>query len=533
MHPAHFRLPIPLFVLLLSSLGQFGCGAAGSAEPEDGPGGCREGASRCNALVRQTCSADGIWLDAETCESGCSAGACTGGACELGTLRCDGRVPLVCGEDGWNQGATCAFACIEGQCTGVCEPGRARCEGRVPQSCSAAGEWVGGEPCEFACGGGACTGVCVPGEHRCASGTSVETCDATGTWQRSACAQLCSPQTDACACAPGYDGDGVDCEPIDFCRAPHGGCSPRATCTQVGTTPSCACNVGTIGDGFSCAYEPVRVFDEGFDDIRRLTAPNWLLANRSTPVGITSWFQENLQTPGPFNSFDGAANSFIAANFNNTSGSDGTISSWLASPPVPFGARASISFYTRSSSGAERWADRIEVRLCTEMPCDVPNDPDVGNYTTLLGSVNPTLVADGYPDVWTKFEFTNANGIPYSGEGRVAIRYYVTEAGHEGVNSDYIGVDRFVGAVSTPSYTVGGWVGGLNGSVVLWLNGSEQLTVAANGSFRFPRRMDGGTPYSVRIYAQPAGQLCTVAAAAGTIGTADVDDIQVACERSR
>lgn len=48
-------------------------------------------------------------------------------------------------------------------------------------------------------------------------------------------------------------------------------------------------------------------------------------------------------------------------------------------------------------------------------------------------------------------------------------------------------------------------------------------------SFRFPRRLDGGTPYSVRVYAQPASQLWTVAGAAGTIGMADVGNVQVAC----
>ncbi|WP_169788852.1 choice-of-anchor J domain-containing protein [Vulgatibacter incomptus] len=479
--------------------------------------------------MTQSCDEDGAWHDGVACEFGCRAGNCIGpSACELGTVRCQGRVPQRCGEDGWHEGAACEFACSEGQCTGVCVPESSRCDGLVPQRCSEVGAWVGGEACDFACSAGACTGSCVPGEHRCADGTTVETCGASGTWQRSACPQLCSDQTDACACAPGYEGDGTVCTPIDFCSAPNGGCSPRARCTQVGTTPSCACSGGTTGDGYSCTYEPTRIFDEGFDDITRLAPANWLLANRSDPRGTTSWFQgANVQALGPFDSFDGPPNSYIAANFNNTMFHDATISSWLATPTVPFGSRASISFYTRSSNLAP---DRIEVRLCTALPCFLPDDADVGSYTTLLGSVNPTLEANGYPGVWTKFEFTNANGIPYSGEGRVAIRYYVTDAGHSGANSDYIGIDRFVVSFATPSYTVGGSVGGLtSGSVVLWLNGRDQLTVSANGSFRFPRRMDGGTPYSVRVYAQPDDKRCTVAGAAGTIGVADVGNVRVTC----
>lgn len=560
MHAASFRRPIPLFVLLFSAWGLLGC------EPD----GCREGESQCDGHVRQTCSDHGTWLSAETCDSGCSEGRCTGvcepgasrcqgfvpqscgedgawhdgatcdfgcragvclDACELGALRCDGLIPQVCGEDGWHEGAACEFACNEGLCTGACVPGSSRCDGLVPQNCSEEGAWVGAEACAFACSAGACTGACVPGEQRCADGTTVETCSANGTWERSACPQLCSDQTDACACAPGYVGDGTVCTPIDFCSAPNGGCSPRATCNQVGITPSCVCNVGSTGDGYSCAFTPTRVLDEGFDDITRLAPADWLLANRSVPVGIRSWFQgDGLQAVGPFDSFDGVANAYIAANFNNTQGVDATISSWLASPPLPFGARASISFYTRSSDGDTRYADRIEVRLCTTLPCFLPDDAGVGSYTTLLGTVNPTLVANGYPDVWTRFEYTNSDGIPYSGEGRVAIRYYVTDAGHSGENSDYIGVDRFVAAFATPSHTVGGSVRGLtSGTVVLWLNGREQLTVAANGSFRFPPRLDGGTPYSVRVYAHPAGQVCTVTDHAGTIGVADVSNVKVTC----
>jgi len=35
----------------------------------------------------------------------------------------------------------------------------------------------------------------------------------------------------------------------------------------------------------------------------------------------------------------------------------------------------------------------------------------------------------------------NASGIPASGSGRIAFRYFVTDAGTSGDNSDYIGID--------------------------------------------------------------------------------------------
>jgi len=493
-------------------------------------GVCAPGSATCDGAVPQTCGDDGTWRSGQACALGCSDGACID-ACELGTVRCQGLVPQVCGEDGWHEGAACEFACHEGQCTGVCAPGASRCDGLVPQTCSDAGAWVAGQACDFVCRAGACIGRCVPGSHRCADTFVVENCDANGAWRPSTCSYFCSDLIDACACPTGFEGDGAICTPIDFCSAPNGGCSPRATCSQNGTLPSCVCDIGTTGDGYSCSFAPTRVFDEGFDDITQLASSNWAIANRSEPRGNDSWFQGvSVQAGGPFDSYDGSPNSFISANFNSAQGNDATISSWLASPSVFFGPRAAVSFYTRSSSGTPRYADRIEVRLCSTMPCYLPDDAGVGSYTTLLGSVNPNLVADGYPDTWTKLEFTNAEGIPYSGEGRVAIRYYVTDAGMSGANSNIIGVDRFVGAFATPSFTVGGSVAGLtSGSVVLWLNGREKLTVAANGSFRFPPRLDGGTPYSVRVFAQPNGHACTVANASGIIGAADVGNVQVNC----
>jgi hypothetical protein len=50
-------------------------------------------------------------------------------------------------------------------------------------------------------------------------------------------------------------------------------------------------------------------------------------------------------------------------------------------------------------------------------------------------------------------------------------------------------------APSTTSYTVGGTVTGLTGSVVLQDNGSANLTVTANGTFIFPTTITSGSAY--------------------------------------
>ena len=78
------------------------------------------------------------------------------------------------------------------------------------------------------------------------------------------------------------------------------------------------------------------------------------------------------------------------------------------------------------------------------------------------------------------------------------------------------------------SYSIGGTVSGLAGTMVLQNNGANNLTVAANGPFTFAGQVTHGAPYSVTILTQPAGQVCSVANGAGT-ATANVTNVAVTC----
>ena len=95
------------------------------------------------------------------------------------------------------------------------------------------------------------------------------------------------------------------------------------------------------------------------------------------------------------------------------------------------------------------------------------------------------------------------------------------------------------GAPSTASgsgsatYSVGGTVSGLSGTVVLQDNAGDSLTVRANGSFTFATRLTAETPYAAAVGTNPAGQACTVANSTGTIGSANVTTITVICANVR
>ena len=180
---------------------------------------------------------------------------------------------------------------------------------------------------------------------------------------------------------------------------------------------------------------------EGFDDITTLPTKGWVLTNRSQPLGTTGWFQGN---PTTFPAQSGATNSYIGANFNNTTGATGVISNWLITPNRTFSNGDTISFYTRIPDSATEFPDRLEVRLSTNgASTDVGTTAtSVGDFTTLLLSINPNLQTGVYPKAWTQFTIT-ISGLAAPTSGRIAFRYFVTGAGPSGDNSNYIGIDTF------------------------------------------------------------------------------------------
>lgn len=79
------------------------------------------------------------------------------------------------------------------------------------------------------------------------------------------------------------------------------------------------------------------------------------------------------------------------------------------------------------------------------------------------------------------------------------------------------------------TYTVGGTVTGLDGSVTLSKNGAAPITVSASGSFTFNDPAATGSTYSVAIASLPSKQNCVLTNAQGTVTTANVVSVGVAC----
>ena len=81
------------------------------------------------------------------------------------------------------------------------------------------------------------------------------------------------------------------------------------------------------------------------------------------------------------------------------------------------------------------------------------------------------------------------------------------------------------------TYSVGGTIAGLSGTVVLQNNGGDNLSVSSNGAFAFNVTLQPNAPYAVTIATQPANQVCTIKNGSGT-ASASVTNIIVACSLS-
>jgi hypothetical protein len=80
------------------------------------------------------------------------------------------------------------------------------------------------------------------------------------------------------------------------------------------------------------------------------------------------------------------------------------------------------------------------------------------------------------------------------------------------------------------SYTIGGTVSGLTGSVLsINNNGGDTISTSANGAFTFDQPLGTGSTYSVTVSAQPPGQTCLVTNGSGTVANSNVTNVQVTC----
>jgi hypothetical protein len=85
---------------------------------------------------------------------------------------------------------------------------------------------------------------------------------------------------------------------------------------------------------------------------------------------------------------------------------------------------------------------------------------------------------------------------------------------------------------TTQAFTVGGQISGLGPnapSAVLEDNNGDDLTVSTTGSFTFKTPVLSGAGYSVTVKTPPPGEVCSVSAGSGTVGSGAVTNVVVSC----
>ncbi len=186
-------------------------------------------------------------------------------------------------------------------------------------------------------------------------------------------------------------------------------------------------------------------FVEGFNG---LSLPaGWSTTNLSTNnatgqpwrtgTAITNGVGEVVVTP-----FEGAG--FALVDFTSIGTGAGTINSWLFSPVILNIANGDrFTFFTTTAPDSV-YPDRLELRLnSANTGTNVgATTTSVGDFSITLATVNPSLAVGGYPETWTRITGT-VSGLAAPANGRVALRYFVTDGG-TGANSNIIGVDSFV-----------------------------------------------------------------------------------------
>ncbi len=185
---------------------------------------------------------------------------------------------------------------------------------------------------------------------------------------------------------------------------------------------------------------------EGFANVPALFGAGWVQVNNSSPAPDEATSLKGFdQGFAPyFAAQAGAAGEYAQVSWRSTTSlGTGTISNWLITPVLNLSNGVQVTFYTRTFSSPH--ADRLQVRMSTNGASTNVGTlaTDVGDFSTLLLDINPTLVAAGFPAAWTQQTVT-LSGIASPTAGRLAFRYFVTGAGAgngPNANGNYVGID--------------------------------------------------------------------------------------------
>ncbi|WP_435465983.1 hypothetical protein [Variovorax sp. GB1P17] len=199
----------------------------------------------------------------------------------------------------------------------------------------------------------------------------------------------------------------------------------------------------------------------------------------------------------------------------------------------PTGQTCSLAAGTGAGSGVTANIDNIRIVCST-------NTYSIGGTVAGLASGQQVKLLNNSGDalaVNANGSFSFATPVAYNGSYAITVGTQPTGqtcsvAGGSGSGSEVTANINTVQIVcSTNTYSIGGTVSGLvNGRQVTLLdNGSDALTVTADGSFGFKTPIAYNGSYSVTVGTQPLRQECAVSGGGGNGIAANVSNVSVSC----
>ncbi|MGY6586707.1 MAG: hypothetical protein ACXIUB_00315 [Wenzhouxiangella sp.] len=178
-----------------------------------------------------------------------------------------------------------------------------------------------------------------------------------------------------------------------------------------------------------------------------------------------------------------------------------------------------------------------------QVTCETDRFTIGGELSGLVAGAELVIQLNGHDDL----TLTTNGGFQFPGDLADGSSYLVsvaqnpqnpsqtcTVANGEGVLSG-APVDDVQINCATELFSIGGSLSGLvDGTTLVLQNaGADDLNLSANGSFVFAQPVADGGPYAVTVLTQPGNpnQNCTVSNGSGVVSGADVDDVEVNCER--
>ena len=216
----------------------------------------------------------------------------------------------------------------------------------------------------------------------------------------------------------------------------------------------------------------------GDNTLTGIQARGWVFVNADAG-GTTDVFQGNSTV---FSAYEGPVDGYIGQNYNGANGL--LMDQWLISPSVTVAAGDTLKFWHRSPD-ASTYPDPLQVYVST-----------TGGTTPAAFDVQLDAF-NGSTAGWQQY----VGNFPTAGTVRFAVRYYSTNGGVSGSQTDYVGLDYFeVVAGAAPSnnvffenfdsYTAGNLVACSNPTFwTTWSNapcGAEDALVSSDFSYSAP-----------------------------------------------